>query len=220
MRAIYAKRYWHPAGCSEMTAPLALFHFDAAVNHGVSGATRLLQQVVGAAVDGEAGPETKEKINAMPLLKLLELYAAVRRKRYRALPHFWRFGRGWLRRVDRTLERAKDLHPDTNAQSKTNSTNSNRSRDSKMTTKQQQTSKWWGESMTIWGALITAAAAVLPALGPALGLELDAAMVRHLGEQILSVVQALTALFGTALTIYGRSRAAQPLMRRDITLKL
>ena len=29
--------------------------------------------------------------------------------------------------------------------------------------------KWWGHSMTIWGALITAAATVLPALGPILG---------------------------------------------------
>ncbi len=217
---IYVTRYWRPAGCTDMTAPLAFFHFDAAVNHGVAGATRMLQQALGARVDGEIGPETRGKITAMPILKILELYASIRRKKYRALPHFWRFGRGWLRRVNRTLERAITLPPKTGSQTQTDTAKINRSGDTEMTSTDQQTSKWWGQSMTIWGALITAAAAVLPTVGPVLGLDLDAAVIRLLGEQILSVAQALTALFGTALTIYGRSRAVLPLMRRSLTLKL
>ena len=46
--------------------PLALFHFDAAVNQGVAGAARMLQQAVGAEVDGEIGPLTLAAVAAQP----------------------------------------------------------------------------------------------------------------------------------------------------------
>ncbi|KUO61797.1 MAG: hypothetical protein APF80_00085 [Alphaproteobacteria bacterium BRH_c36] len=218
--AIYAARYWRPAGCPDMSASLAFFHFDAAVNHGVTGATRMLQAALGADVDGEIGPLTRQRIDTMPIHKVLAAYAAIRRKKYRALPHFWRFGRGWLRRVDRTLERATGMADGTRkpTERKPETTNQNGDRD--MTTTEQGASKWWGQSMTIWGALITAAAAVLPSVGPIIGLDVNAAMVREFGDQVLTASQALIALAGTALTIYGRTRAVLPLARRVINLKL
>ena len=40
---IYRARYWQPASCALLPEAVALMHFDAAVNHGVGGATRLLQ---------------------------------------------------------------------------------------------------------------------------------------------------------------------------------
>lgn len=89
-----------------------------------------------------------------------------------------------------------------------------------MTTTEQSASKWWGQSMTIWGALITAAAAVLPTIGPLAGLDINAGLVRELGDQVLTLGQALIALVGTVLTIYGRTQAVLPLARRSITLKL
>ena len=52
---IYRSRYWLAAQCPQLAAPLAVFHFDTAVNHGVDGAARMLQQSVGADVDGEIG---------------------------------------------------------------------------------------------------------------------------------------------------------------------
>jgi len=104
--AIYAQRYWKPADCDELTPALAFFHFDTAVNHGVTGAMRLLQQAVGTDVDGEMGPLTLAAIARRCVEDALQSYADVRRARYRALPHFWRFGRGWLARVDTTLSRA------------------------------------------------------------------------------------------------------------------
>jgi uncharacterized protein (TIGR02594 family) len=218
--AIYLERYWRPAGCAGMAPPLALFHFDAAVNHGVRGAIRMLQEAAGADVDGKIGPQTNGRITQMPILELIALYADLRRKRYRALPHFWRFGRGWLRRVDRTLEVARQL--DTSGKTAVGkagkTTNSNGER--KMTSSEQSDSKWWGQSMTIWGAVITAAATLIPSLGPILGLDITAAMVREIGDEVLTVVQAVTALFGTLLTIYGRARAVLPLSRRSIMLKI
>ncbi|MCH9806774.1 MAG: TIGR02594 family protein [Alphaproteobacteria bacterium] len=219
-RAIYHAKYWRPAGCPQMPAALAFFHFDAAVNHGVNGATRMLQQALGVTVDGEIGPETRGKYMALPVPKILALYAAIRRKRYRALPHFWRFGRGWLRRVTRTLERANKQHANGQSISTTRTPPDLNKGDSPMQNVEDSKPKWWGESMTIWGALITAAAAVLPTLGPIVGLDINATMIRDLGDQVLSVAQAVAGLIGTAMTIYGRSRAIQPLMRRDITVKL
>ena len=57
-------------------------------------------------IDGEIGPLTLAAAVRAPIEETLHAYADVRRARYRALPHFWRFGRGWLARVDTTLSRA------------------------------------------------------------------------------------------------------------------
>lgn len=220
VQAIYEAKYWAPAGCPQMPVPLAFFHFDAAVNHGVNGATKMLQRAIGVDADGEIGPITKAKYMALPILEILETYASIRRKRYRALPHFWRFGRGWLRRVDRTLARAKAQLSES-GQPKPNTGSNNQAKGSKpMQVEDNNSPKWWGQSMTIWGALMTAAAAVIPTLGPIIGLDINAAAIRELGDQALSLLQAATALIGTALAIYGRTRAIQPLARRSITLKL
>jgi hypothetical protein len=81
-------------------------------------------------------------------------------------------------------------------------------------------SKWWAASRTIWGALITALATVLPALGPLLGFTIPPELIHQLGEQVVLLVQALVALAGTILTIYGRVRATTPLERRRIVLNL
>jgi hypothetical protein len=78
--------------------------------------------------------------------------------------------------------------------------------------------KWWAASKTVWGALITALAALLPALAPLLGFTLPSELIHQLGEQVVLVMQALVALAGTILTIYGRVRATTPLARRHIVL--
>ena len=57
--------------------------------------------------DGEIGPNTRAAIAALSVDEVLQRYAEARRARYRALHHFWRFGRGWLARVDKTLARAR-----------------------------------------------------------------------------------------------------------------
>jgi hypothetical protein len=80
--------------------------------------------------------------------------------------------------------------------------------------------KWWAASKTLWGAFITALAAVLPALGPLLGFTIPPELIHQLGNQVLLVVQALVGLAGIILTIYGRMRATTPLERRRVTLKL
>lgn len=80
--------------------------------------------------------------------------------------------------------------------------------------------KWWGHSMTIWGAIITAASTVLPVIGPLFGLDITPDLVNEFGDQVTGVLQALGGLIGIILTIYGRTRASTTLERRQITFQL
>ena len=218
--AIYRQRYFDPASCPVFTAPLALMHFDAAVNHGVGAAIRMLQGVAGVTVDGEIGPETLAAMGAKSLADLLDDYAETRRARYRALPHFWRFGRGWLKRVDATLALARAwaaadatnrglLEPQQIAKGE-----SKMGEKSKTEISSSDDSKWWLNSKTMWGTLITAAATVIPVLGPAVGIVLPADLITSFGDQVVTAAQALAGLFGTALAIYGRLKADTPLVLR------
>jgi uncharacterized protein (TIGR02594 family) len=220
VKTIYRQRYFDPSACPVFTAPLALMHFDAAVNHGVGAAIRMLQGIVGVTVDGEIGPETLAAIGTKRLADVLDDYAETRRTRYRALPHFWRFGRGWLKRVDATLDQARSwaatdgitrslLEPRQIAKGESGMSDATNT-----ATTTEDDSKWWVQSKTLWGTLITAAATVLPVLGPALGIVLPADLIKTFGDQMVTAVQALAGLLGTVLAIYGRLKASTPLTLR------
>jgi uncharacterized protein (TIGR02594 family) len=223
VRRIYLERYWQPARCPELPAALALFHFDAAVNHGLAGAPRMLQEAVGAAVDGEIGPETLANAASLPVARSLARYADIRRRLYRSLATFWRFGNGWLARVERTLAAANAI-----AALPASMPSPQQQQEKDPMTHATETSaeapgadtKWWGHSMTIWGAAITALSTVLPTLGPLIGLDITPEVVRQLGDQAILAVQAAGGLAGTILTIYGRIRATTSLERRQVNLTI
>lgn len=223
VQRIYHERYWQPSLAGLLPEPLALMHFDASVNHGVGGAIRMLQSAVGTTSDGEMGPQTLAAIAAMPTTASVARYAEIRRARYRALAHFWRFGRGWLRRVDATQELANTWSANEDLTPKT--TTSNKQGDSSMANDTGalgtvEGAKWWAQSKTIWGAIITAVATVAPLLGPVIGVDLPGEVVKDAGEQTVTAVQAVVGLIGTLLTIYGRLKATTPLARRALSVKL
>ena len=231
--AIYDKRYWLPARCDGLPGPIALMHFDASVNHGVGGASRMLQQALGVGVDGEIGPETLGAAGAHDAIVSIDRYADIRRARYRALPHFWRFGRGWLRRVDATRAAALALEASNTNSNLTAKGQTEMTDDYKMPRPGEvpgqpmagdapvtSSGKWWGHSKTVWGTLITAAMTVLPVIGPLIGLNLPAEVIQQIGEQALVAVQALGGLFGVVLALYGRAQASQPIVRRDVKVRV
>lgn len=233
VRAIYLKRYWLPASCNALPDAIAIMQFDAAVNHGVGTAIRIMQTAVGVTADGEIGPRTRAAIHAASTRDVIARYADLRRKRYRALPHFWRFGRGWLRRVDATEKLALSEAAPRLIQTQTKKGTSQMSDSFKFPRPGEIPGepmagqiddavggKWWGHSKTVWGALITTLATVLPVIGPLFGLSLPADVITQIGNQTLVVVQAVAGLFGTLLTLYGRSTASVPLMRRDVNLRM
>ncbi len=80
--------------------------------------------------------------------------------------------------------------------------------------------KWWDKSKTITGKLITAAATVLPLIGPMIGIEIPAEVIRQAGEQTLTAVQAVVGLIGTLLAIFGRVQASSAITRRVMNVRL
>lgn len=220
---IYLARYWTPSMAEHLPRPVALMHFDAAVNHGVGTAARILQEAARVRVDGEIGPETRRAVwRAQPVL-LIETYADLRRNRYRKLQHFWRFGRGWLARVENTLAAAQRLAHEAQPSSNLNTTNGKGDRTMPDTTtlpSGEAAAKWWGESLTIWGSIITGLSTVLPVVGPLFGLNITSDLVVTLGEDVVRVGQAVGGLTGTLMVILGRVRAETRLTTREIKVKV
>ena len=225
VRRIYRERYWQPAGCPNLPPALAVFHFDAAVNQGVGAAARMLQEAVGAAIDGTIGPETLARAAAQPAAGTLARYADIRRRRYRALSTFWRFGKGWLARVDHALAaalsaaaRSPSLPEPKEIPTMTDEAPRAAATPPAAPDQPAAPGKWWGSSVTIWGAVVTALSTVLPAVGPLIGLNIPAELAQQLGDQVVVLAQAVGGLAGTILTIYGRARATTTLERRQVTL--
>lgn len=231
VRNIYLERYWTRACCSDMPAALALIHFDASVNQGVTGAARMLQDALDVTVDGEIGPVTLAAANNCDLSETISRYADIRRAHYRSLQHFWRFGRGWLRRVEAiaTAARArasaiKSADPSLPTTQPGKPPMSSTQHPSSTVSSETQPStfpgKWWGESLTIWGALLTAVTTVAPAICAALGIDMPAELLRTLGRDAALVVQAVGGLVGTVMTVVGRIRAKLPIERRTVQMRI
>lgn len=99
---IYHDHFWRPARCHELPAPLALLHYDCAVNQGLGRAARILQRVVGAKRDGIIGPATLKAARAAydaDAAAVLRDYAVRRALHYAGLSIFRVFGLGWMRRL-------------------------------------------------------------------------------------------------------------------------
>jgi lysozyme family protein len=101
--AIYKTRYWDAARCDALPWPLALCHFDAAVNHGVRNAIKLLQRALGVDDDGIFGPKTQAALNAADPDALFGQWYAARLKFYydicQGRPASRVFLLGWVRRL-------------------------------------------------------------------------------------------------------------------------
>jgi lysozyme family protein len=164
----------------------------------------------------------------------LQRYADIRRHRYRALGHFWRFGRGWLARVDKSLAQALSLDDGhfastvSDPPSHVSSPPIPQRKDMSLMPDAEKITipaaepdaKWWGNSLTIWGTLVTAISTVAPAILSAFGLDVPGALIERLGSDILAVAQAVGGLVGTTMAVVGRSRAALPLTRRPVSIRV
>ena len=72
----------------------------------------------------------------------------------------------------------------------------------------------------IWGTIITTLSTVVPILGPALGVNIGGELIRQLGDNVVLLAQAVGGVAGTAMAIWGRIRASQPIERRPFTISL
>lgn len=104
---IYRREYWDRIAGDKLPADVALIAFDTAVNMGTHRAIEFLQNASGVAADGSIGPVT---IAAASKVGVLDKYADLRAAKYKALPTFPRYGKGWLNRLDACVALARKLH--------------------------------------------------------------------------------------------------------------
>lgn len=118
---IYRVFYWEESKADMLPYPLSTLHFDAAVNHGVGGAAKLLQRTINnyaakagidarVDVDGAVGPKTLSALCQCLDLKgnvplICEIYCNQREAYYKAIvennPSQGVFLKGWLNRLER-----------------------------------------------------------------------------------------------------------------------
>jgi len=106
---LYKKRYWDAVKGDDLPSGVDLCVFDAAVNAGVSRASKFLQQAVGVTADGQIGPKTLAAITAKPSDDVIEKFCALREAHYKSLSTFATFGKGWMRRLGSVEAESKTL---------------------------------------------------------------------------------------------------------------
>lgn len=111
-KRVYYKKYWLAGDCADIAtfAPkLAMMHFDGCVNHGNGRAARMLQEAVGATIDGDIGPKSLEAIKiacAAPggelavCAKVLMLRKSFYLKIVERNPSQMKFLKGWMNRLN------------------------------------------------------------------------------------------------------------------------
>lgn len=103
---IYEKAFWQRYNCDKLSPAVAFQFFDAAVNHGVGNASRMLQRAVDVADDGIVGKVTLSAVEKMPISDFILKFNAQRIKFYTKLKSFPRYGAGWMNRVAGNLDYA------------------------------------------------------------------------------------------------------------------
>ena len=109
-KAIYYKDFWLAGSMDKIPGPVAFQVFDAAVNHGVSTAIRMLQTAADVAADGHIGPISLSVVNTIPVSVMLIKFIATRIHFWTKLSTWATFGKGWANRAaDDLLFAAKDI---------------------------------------------------------------------------------------------------------------
>jgi len=96
---LYRRLFWDRLWCDKMPAGIDYLLFDFAVNAGVSKCVMLLQEAVGAHVDGRMGPLTFAATVTHDADDLIDKFSLAKEKHYRSLSNFDVYGKGWLNRI-------------------------------------------------------------------------------------------------------------------------
>lgn len=116
----YLELYWKPGKADLMCLPLAIVHFDTAVNFGVTGSTEFLQEALGGVpVDGDFGPKTMTALQQANNLETAKRYCQhrldYRQQRVKSTPSHKIFLEGWLNRDKDLLRLISQLNNETSA---------------------------------------------------------------------------------------------------------
>lgn len=108
-KQIYRADFWIRGQMDQYDGAIAFQVFDAAVNHGMGNAIRMLQRAAGVADDGHVGPVTVAAVKSKPVTDMLMLFIAYRIRFWTKLSTWDKFGRGWANRAaDNLIYAAED----------------------------------------------------------------------------------------------------------------
>lgn len=108
-----SSHYWGHVRGDSLPAGLDYTVFDFGVNSGPARAVRMLQTMIGAKPDGDFGPASFKALEAYiathGLKSTIYRYNTGRRNFLKGLKTFWKYGRGWIARVDRVETKSIQL---------------------------------------------------------------------------------------------------------------
>lgn len=110
-KEIYHKDWWVKLGMDLFKPALSYQMFDAAINHGMGNATKMLQRAVGTPDDGIIGPKTRAAVNAMLLNDILMCFLSERLDFMTYIGTWDDYGKGWARRIAKNLKLAAEDTP-------------------------------------------------------------------------------------------------------------
>lgn len=108
---VYRAQYWNAVRADELPSGIDYAVFDIAVNSGPSRAIKILQEAVGATIDGKIGPQTIEAAQKADPIHTINVITAIRMDFLRSLKTWATFGKGWSKRVSDVREDALQLTP-------------------------------------------------------------------------------------------------------------
>lgn len=110
-KMLYFADWWEKMGMRGWPEALSYQMFDAAINHGMATANRLLQRALKVDDDGVIGPITLAALEQADVNDLCFLFLAERLEYFTNLGRFVDFGKGWCRRIARNLRYAAEDTP-------------------------------------------------------------------------------------------------------------
>ena len=102
-KPIYKTGFWDRIQGDKLHDAVAFQLFDAAVNHGIGNAVRMMQRALGVADDGIVGNVTLSALQAINPGDFVLKFNAQRLNFYTSLSTFGTFGKGWVRRIAANL---------------------------------------------------------------------------------------------------------------------
>lgn len=105
---IYRQEWWVKLGMERFRAPMQYQMFDAAINHGMYNATKILQYAALVKADGQIGPKTMAAVASMEINDLLMRFLAERLMFFTEISTFDKYGKGWVRRISHNLMAAAE----------------------------------------------------------------------------------------------------------------
>lgn len=102
-KEIYRRDWWERAGLGYLHFAIGYQVFDAAINHGMHQATRMMQRAAKVRDDGVIGPITKGAIRDTPLDDFILRFLGERLVFMTNVRTWDRYGKGWARRIAHNL---------------------------------------------------------------------------------------------------------------------